>query len=355
MERICATRGAWSAKRLAACAFSPASAPACTVSGKNERSGTKGNLVPSLQNSGSALHTSRSGSALLLVFWALIVLSGAILAWVKITQQGIRLSNEAGRGLEARAMAHSGIAVVESPQVSKLTPLLEEAFAADIGYRVRMVSEGGKLNLKVMLHGEDPAKVAIVERWLESRGLGYPERRRFIDCYYDYTDTDGESHRLNGMEDEGDYVTPDKEISSIDEIALIAGSEPLTSTPGWKDEITVESQGPIDLLAASPDILRLIPGFGEGRIQQLLLLRRGRDGVDGTLDDPPFKEDLATFLRRLGLQATPPQLNELAKIVTINDPMMRIISEGRSGTVIRQVEVVAVKNGPVFQIKSWKE
>lgn len=291
------------------------------------------------------------GSALMMVFWALILLSVAILSWVKVSQQSIRLANEAGRGLEARAMAHSGVAVALNPAVTKSTPLLEESLTADIGYRVRMVSEGGKFNIKWWIEGEEPAKVAVVERWLESRGLGFPERRRFIDCYLDYIDADN-LHRLNGVEDEGDYHPPNRPIQTIDEIALVANSEPLTSTPGWKDELTIESRGPIDILAAEPDILRLIPGFGESRIQQLLLLRRGRDGVEGTLDDPPFKT-VDEVLTKLGLAKQ--QIDALKPIITVNDPVMRIISEGQSGKVVRQVEVVAVKSGNNPQIKSWKE
>ncbi len=298
----------------------------------------------------STLHASRRASALLLVFWALILLSMAVLAWVKLSQQSIRLSNESGRGLEARAMAHSGIAVALHPLVTKTTPLLEEALSADIGYRVRMVSEGGKLNWKWWLEGEDPAKLTVVERWLESRGLGYPERRKFLDCYFDYIDPDN-LHRLNGVEDEGDYHPPNRPIQSIDEIALVANSEPLTSSPGWKDDLTIQSKGPIDLLAAGPDILRLIPGFGESRIQQLLLLRRGRDGVESTLDDPRFKT-LEELLAKLGLARQ--QIETLSKFVMINDPIMRIISEGRSGKVVRQVEVVADKSA-ANPIKSWKE
>ena len=65
---------------------------------------------------------STRASALLLVMWALIVLSGAVFAWVAIVQGELLLHAEANRDVEARAMAHSGIALALHPLVSQKTP-----------------------------------------------------------------------------------------------------------------------------------------------------------------------------------------------------------------------------------------
>ncbi|HEV7869221.1 MAG TPA: hypothetical protein VGO90_16150, partial [Chthoniobacteraceae bacterium] len=52
----------------------------------------------------------RAGSALLLVLWALLMLSAAVFAFAKWVQQDIVLHGQANREIEARAMAYSGIA-----------------------------------------------------------------------------------------------------------------------------------------------------------------------------------------------------------------------------------------------------
>jgi hypothetical protein len=81
-------------------------------------------------------------------------------------------------------------------------------------------------------------------------------------------------------------------------------------------------------------------------------MRRGLDGIDGTFDDLVFK-DISAALSLLGFRTG--QNKELESLLTVNDQTMTIISEGRSGNVYRQVQVVAVKSGAKPQILSWKE
>jgi hypothetical protein len=288
---------------------------------------------------------------LLIVFWALLVLSAAIVAWSEWINQGILIDADANRGLEARAMAHSGMAVALNPGVTKLTPLLEKEFSPSLSYRVKMVSEGGRLNINWLLTGEDPQKLGILKLWLEQRGLNAKERDVLVDCLLDYVDADNVPH-LNGVEDQGDYHAANRPFESVDEIAQVWGAEPLTRTPGWKDNLTIYSSGPIDLVAAPIDILRLIPGLSETRIQRFVQMRVGQDGIEGTADDPEFG-DLGQIFSLLGISANAAEL--LQPLVTVNDPTTHITSEGRSAKVVRQLEVVTRKGGGNPQILYWKE
>lgn len=291
------------------------------------------------------------GSALLLVLWALVVLTAAVFTWVAVIQGELQLHADANRDVEARAMAHSGLALAFHPLVTQKTPVLEEDVTPELGYKVRIVSEGGRLNINWLLRGEEPRKLVILKQWLEGRGLEFQQREALVDCMLDYVDTDDLKH-TNGQEDEGDYRPPNRDFRSIDEIAGVANSGPLVSQPGWKDDLTVDSQGPIDLIAARVEILRLLPGLGEARIAAFVKFRQGADALDGTLDDPEFKniKDVQTFL---GLGDA--QFKELGGLVSIKDPTMHITSEGRSGNAYRQVEVVARKAAGNPQILSWKE
>ncbi len=294
---------------------------------------------------------SRRGSALLLVMWALIILTGAVFAWVAVIQAELVLHGEANRDVEARAMAHSGLALALHPLVSQKTPALDEDVTPDLGFKVRILSEGGRLNINWLLLGEEPRKLVILKQWLEGRGLDFQQREAFVDCLLDYVDGDNLKH-LNGLEDEGEYHPANRPLTSVDEIADVAGAEPLVTQAGWKDDLTIDSQGPIDLIAAPVEILRLLPGLGEARIAAFVKFRQGKDELDGTIDDPEFKslKDIQTFL---GLGDA--QFKEIGGLVTQKDPTMHIISEGRSGNAYRQVEVVARKAGANPQIFSWKE
>jgi general secretion pathway protein K len=289
-------------------------------------------------------------SALLLVLWALILLSGAVLAYAKWIQADIALHGYTNREIEARAMAHSGLAVALHELVTERTEGLDEDLASDLGYRIRMISEGGKLNIRFLIEGEQPERLEILKLWLERHGLDYRQREAFVDSLLDWVDGDDVKH-LNGVEDEGDYHPPNRPMEDLDEIELVANSGPLARSPGWKDEITMLSQGPIDLTAAGPDVLRLL-GLGEANIARFLVIRRGRDGVDGTPDDYQFK-NLKEIQSFLGMSDA--QFKRFNGLVTHKDQTLRIIAEGRSGNATRQVEVVARKGGANPQILLWKE
>lgn len=295
--------------------------------------------------------SKQRGTVLLIVLWALILLSAAVFTWAKVIQQDIQIAGDENREVEARAMAHSGLAIGLHPLVSRKTPLLEEQLGEDMGYRVTMVSEGGKLNINWLIAGEDPRKLEILKQWLAQMELSFKDREVFVDSLLDYVDGDNEPH-MNGIEDKEDYHPANRPLQSIDEITQIANSKLLTEKPGWRDQLTIHSQGPIDLTAANENILRLIPGIGELQMQRFLKYRRGPDETDGTADDPEFKsvEEIFGFL---GLSK--PQGMELGGLIGWKDSTMHITSEGTSAKVVRQVEVIARKGGSTPQILYWKE
>ena len=290
-------------------------------------------------------------SVLLIVLWALILLSAAVFTWAKVIQQDIQISGRENREIEAMAMAHSGMALGLHPLVTRKTPLLEEQFGDDLSFQVTMVSEGGKLNVNWLIAGEEPRKLEILKQWLAQMDLSFKEREIFVDSLLDYVDGDNDPH-LNGIEDKEDYHPANRPLQSIDEITQIANAKLLTSKPGWRDHLTIHSQGPIDLTAADEDILRLIPGIGELQMQRFLKYRRGPDSTDGTIDDPEFKS-VAEIFSFLGVGTAAGQ--ELGGLIGWKDATMHITSVGTSAKVVRQVEVIARKGGSTPVILYWKE
>ncbi len=298
------------------------------------------------------LKNLRRGAALLIALWAIIVLTSAVLLWAAYIRQTITVSGESYNDTEARAQAHSGLAIAMHPLVSKETEALTMEQGNDPGFRVRMVSEGAKLNLNFLFASEDARKQDIFKRWLENRGIDYQARDRMVDCILDWLDADNVK-RTNGQEDAPNYHPPNRgTFLSVEELAEVAGTEPLTSQPGWKDDLTVDSQGQIDLASADAHILRLLPGVGDLGIERFLQWRRGGDGIDGTKDDPAIQK-LETVQGYLGLNKT--QWNALGGLITLRDNTWQIISEGWSGKVVRQVTVVVVKGSQNPQIRRWKE
>ncbi|HSI13594.1 MAG TPA: hypothetical protein VK961_16230 [Chthoniobacter sp.] len=291
------------------------------------------------------------GSALLLVLWAMLLLVAATFGWMAWVQMRVVAHGEANHSMEARAMARSGMTLALHPQVTRLTPLPPEELVPGAGYELRLRSEGGKLNINWLLQGEEPLKITMFKHWLERRGLDFQQREVLVDCLLDYIDADN-IKRLNGSEDDGNYHPANRQLLSVEELRQVRGTEPLTSKPGWQDELTVYSLGPIDLTSASAEILELLPGLGDARVKTFITMRQGRDGIDGTEDDLVFK-DLTEIQRALSL--SPAQFEQLRPLVSMNDPTLEIRSLGHSGATTRTIEVIARKAGGKPQILSWKE
>ena len=305
-----------------------------------------------MMNAPMKTRSGRDGAALLLAVWALFVLSAAVMIWAGYIKHTLAASTESYNDTEARAMAHSGLALAMHPLVNKETPALQSESGNDPGYSVAVRSEGGKLNVNWILLGEDPRKIDMFKRWLENRGIGFQERERMVDCMLDWTDADN-IKRLNGAEDSIGYHPPNRgTFLTVDEIAEVTGTEPLTSQPGWKNGLTVDSAGPIDLSNADYDVLRVLPGVGDAAIDRFLQWRRGPDGIDGTQDDPPIQK-LEQVQGFLGLNKT--QWAALGGLIMLRDTTWEIISTGWSGKVVRQVTALIKKGGQNPQIITWRE
>lgn len=295
----------------------------------------------------------------MVVLWALLVLTGAVLAWARWIQQDIQINGNASRRTEALAMAHSGVAAAMATLGSgERPPTLEEELGTNLGFRVRTLPEGGKLNLAWLIDPNPPqlkaVKMLILKSWLSMRGFNYREADIFIDCLIDWTDAD-DLRQLNGAEEDGKYHPANRPLQSLDEILQIRGSEPLRKSPGWKDQVTLNMPGQsqqLNIMAAPPALLRIIPGFDETRVQRLLAYRAGKDKVEGTKDDP---EALGQVQAYAALGFTQAQLIQIQQITTDQTQAVRILADGHSGKVVRQVEVITRKSGGYPQILSWKE
>ncbi len=293
-----------------------------------------------------------AGSALLAVFWAIAILSLSISGWFFWLQQRVQAHGEEWRAVEALAMAHSGYSVAMNPKVDRYSSLLQAEVAPGVGFRAEVESEGGRINLAWVLTGNDRARLNFFKQWLELViGIEPIARDRLMDCLLDYVDADN-IPRISGQEDNKDYHPANRMIQSLDELERIPGMEPLLAYPGWRDLLTLESSGPLDLMEITEDVLRLLPGFGDAQVQRWVQLRAGLDGVLHTEDDPKFP---GADQVRAALGFSPKQWEHLAPLVTINERTLRIRSEGHSGKVVRQLQVVVRKGTGNPQIRSWIE
>jgi type II secretory pathway component PulK len=217
---------------------------------------------------------------------------------------------------------------------------------------VRIEGEGGRINIPWILTGENPQRLAVFKQWLELVvGVEPQARDRLVDCLLDYVDADNVS-RLNGQEDSLDYHPANRMVQSLEELRRIPAMEPLITYQGWEDLLTMDSAGPFDLVESPEGLLRLLPGLGEAQVQRWIQVRAGMDQVLHTIDDPKFT---GVDQVRAALGVDERFWKALAPLITINESTVRISSEGYSGKVVRQVQVVVRKGTGKSQIRSWNE
>jgi type II secretory pathway component PulK len=291
------------------------------------------------------------GAALLLALWALFLLGALVMSWTLDIDSRLALSGSENRILEAEAMASSGAEVALNPAIQPYSSNLQRNFTPREGYRVRVTGEGGRLNINWLVAGENPTRIEILRRYLEAKGIDLNERDRMIDCLLDWIDPDN-LQRLNGAEAGDGYEPTNTLLTRIDELKKVKGWETFTSAPGWDDELTLNSSGPIDLGWASRDVLRSVPGIDDAMINRFLQLRAGADGKDGTVDDTAFK-NIEEVRSALGLSAQ--QFRALAPYVSFKDSVMRAVSVGYSGETARAVQIVFRRAGGIPQMITWRE
>jgi hypothetical protein len=301
-------------------------------------------MKPPLKNKGRA-------AALMLSLWALFLLSAVVISWALDIDSRISLSGNSNRVLEAEAMACSGTEIALHPAVKAGSPVLKGGFSKTQRYEVRITGEGGRLNLNWILAGENPQRLELLRRFLEVKGVDLNERDHMIDCLLDWVDPDN-LVRLNGAENEGDYQPANELMTRIEDLKKVKGWEDFTARPGWEEDFTLNSTGPIDIMWASRSVLLALPGMTDSLVDRFLEMRAGPDKIEGTTDDPQL-QSLEQARTALGL--SPDQFAEMKNIIGFKDPVLRIISTGRSGSVKRVVQMVVRKTGNIPQLITWKE
>jgi len=291
------------------------------------------------------------GTALLLSLWALFLLGALVMSWALDINSRLTVSGTENRIVEAEAMAASGAEIAMHPAIRPGSRNLQGKFGHGQTYSARLTGEGGRLNINWLVAGENPLRIDMLRRYLEIKGIDLNERDRMIDCLLDWVSPSNLVH-LNGAGESDDYHPAHTLLTRIDDLKKVKGWEAFTAAPGWDEELTVNSSGPVDVAWASRDVLRALPGMTDELVDRFLQLRRGPDGVDATIDDATFKslEDV-----RAAFGISPQQFQALSPFISFKDSIVRIVSTGQSGDVTRVVQLVFRRAGTTAQLITWKE
>jgi type II secretory pathway component PulK len=290
-------------------------------------------------------------AALILSLWALFLLSAMVISWALDINARLTLSGNASKMLDAEAMACSGAEVALHPAINPGSANLQGRLGRN-SYQAHISGEGGRLNVNWLVAGEDPKRLEVLQKYLENKGIDLNERNHMVDCLLDWVEPNTGLQHLNGATDSEDYHPSHTLLTRIDELNKVQGWGEFTSTPGWDDDFTLNSSGPVDMAWASHDVMLALPGMTDELVDRFLKIRQGPDGIDGTADDAQFKS-LDDVRVALGLNAD--QFNQLAPLVAFKDPVYRIVSVGTAGNATRTVRLIFRRVGVMAQLITWRE
>jgi type II secretory pathway component PulK len=300
-------------------------------------------------------HRNRHGSALVLVFWCLLMLSLAVFAVVELVDLSVEHASHERLALEARALAASGVAIAQAPQLLRDDPLLRQYTAPGQGFHVTIEDESARLNLNyLLLTNHRDVLVNLFTSW----GVKMDDAQHVADSLYDWV-TPGDLPSLNGAKAEtyaraGLPQRPSHQpFQSWQEVGLVLGMDHIAANkPNWQDSFTLWSDGPLDVNQAPAERIAALFGVEPGRVQQLVKIRDGRDGIPGTADDAPLN-GLDVLQGELGL--TDPQIKALQNEVTFGSTVRRIECVGQSGEARTRISVVVQVNTTPPQLLVWSE
>lgn len=300
---------------------------------------------------------TRSGTALFLVLWALLVVSVALIVAVRLVEFDLESESIAAKRFAARQLALSGIAIASHPQVEPRNEILRRDLDATQGWNVQILSENSRLNINRLLRRNetDPLRL-LFSLW----GLNERQIATIVDSLTDWTDED-ELRGMNGAESvdiplESGWSRPEnRPFIDIAEMERVRGMEWVAEVkPDWRDFFSVHSGRRIDLQFAASDLIQAIGGIDPLRADGFVRIRDGEDGEQGTEDDVVF-ETFEDALNALG--ANPAESERMSAFFSIGaSGLRRVESRGIvQGTTYTIECVLAPAEGGAGQILSWRE
>jgi general secretion pathway protein K len=334
---------------------------------------------------GEDADASRSGAALIVALWVLMILGLMIgtFAFEMHIEAGITSYHR--KKLQAQYLARAGVEYARMMLVRSATSsddeeatseetqaLVDNAYRLSRGVSVsnlRLPLGRGEMVLSIVPEeGRRNVNKLADEDWeeiLDQANVPEDQWDELIDCFTDWVD-EGDEHQLNGAESDdpfyqdAGYECKNAPLDTVDELLLIKGftreivygtpsdvtdREPVKGIAAW---LTTWGEGKININTASREVLMTLTGIDEWTVDQIIEGRAGEDGEPGTRDDG--WESVSEAVSLAGIPG------DIAERISVRDKQyVRVISLGEVGNIhagiwaIMELDEDNVK--PVF----WRE
>jgi len=307
-----------------------------------------------------------SGVALIVVLWAVSLISAAMLGLAAILQGQLGQEIVSLQSARAGLVAESGIQMALNSQVApaeikqattQLNQRLSDGWKIPVHFEVGdLQGEEGKLNINALLLGDKARAQRVLQNLFASWGVNLSTSTRLIDTLIDWVDSDSLTQPQGAEAD--DYAKQKRmgprngPFESIDELKKVIGWEEMAKEAALGPQgvvnplkkFTIYGSGKLSLLTADQDVIEIVLDLQPGAATNFMQVRNGADQQAGTPDD----------LVNTGLLpgVNPAVLAE--RTTNGGGDLWRVTSTGYVGEAKRTVVALISRNPP--QIKArWTE
>ena len=295
------------------------------------------------------------GVALIVVLWAVALISAAMLGLAAILQRQLGQELAALQNSRSVLVAESGIQMCLNPGIQPgtvelasrvMTAQLQQGWAVPVECLVRaedLRGEEGKINLNALALGDREFCRRVLTNLLGLWDVSPTTSSAFIDGLLDYVDPDDQT---TGNNDRTEEMVKNAPLEKLEELEKISGWDQVqkeSKVSNWRDKFTIYGSGKLSLKSADEDVIEAWLGLAQGAAAQFVQFRKGQDQTYGTSDD------------QINLNILPPLSTEAQTRIQMEDSdLWRVTSTGSVGPVKNVVVALISRNPP--QIKArWVE
>ncbi|HEY5752048.1 MAG TPA: hypothetical protein VIT21_02775 [Chthoniobacterales bacterium] len=285
---------------------------------------------------------NRQGSALLLVLWAIVTMSLAVIGVVEYVGYNLDETQALNRDFRLRQIAESGLAFAFHPQVDSEDPLLSGALDDGGRFEVKLQSETARLNINFLIRTgrEDVLERLFTNNWK----LSSSDSRMVIAGLIRWMGRTGDSPETLEVFRNFDTI---EQMTEVDSMAFVEEKK-----PDWRDSFTVLGEGRTDLNDATADIVDAIFRVGDRRAQRFVQYRLGADKKEHTLDDQKF-EQISVVGSVLGIPQN--QMESFNPLITLEGTISRVESTATLGNHSKLIRVILNRKTSPQLIYKWEE
>jgi len=318
-----------------------------------------------------------SASALLLVLFTLLLISGLILSALSFLESGVDDYGALNHEFQARQLARSGLAYGLNPQVTNQdTQLLNQNFKPTGEFHVVISSESTKLNINSLLEqGRDDILQTLFLQWnvslkavngainglkkwtngnqeIQPVGTNAPQAAPGQQAGQNSIQF-GQNNAPAGQDNQQPGMQLVRPFLAVSEMAEAPGFDAvIAAKPDWADNFTVWSDGTIDVNLADPHMISLVTGVTLATATQFVKHIWGPDGIPFTSDDQPY-QNWNDVMLQLGMSSQ--QFQIVQNLLSLSSSVDRVDSTGTIGNYSTTISVVAKRSSIPVAYLLWQE